>query len=99
MCFSCGCWGQTTLLRLLKDWRLALDKKCYAVAVLMDLSKAFDCLPRDLFLDKLSGYEVSKHSLCFLHLYLNNRKQIKINSILSSWDFDFKQYSIQYKTE
>ena len=37
-----GC--QTTLLRLLEDWRGALDRHGYVAAVLMDLSKAFDCL-------------------------------------------------------
>jgi hypothetical protein len=35
-----GC--QTTLLRLLEDWREALDKNYYIASVLMDLSKAFE---------------------------------------------------------
>jgi hypothetical protein len=39
-----GC--QTTLLRLLEDWKSALDNNCYVAAILMDLSKAFNCLPR-----------------------------------------------------
>jgi hypothetical protein len=55
-----GC--QTTLLRLLEDWREALDKNLYVSAVLMDLSKAFDCLPHNILLDKLSAYGVS--SVC-----------------------------------
>ena len=38
-----GC--QTTLLRLLEDWQNALEKNQYVAVVLMDLSKAFDCLP------------------------------------------------------
>ena len=38
-----GC--QTTLLRLLEDWKTALDKNQYVAAILMDLSNAFDCLP------------------------------------------------------
>ncbi len=79
-----GC--QTTLLRLLEDWRTALDKNHYIAAVLMDLSKAFDCLPHEILLDKLSAYGVSNHSVLILKSYLSNRKQkIKINSILSSW--------------
>jgi hypothetical protein len=34
-----GC--QTTLLRLLVDWKIVLDKNQYVAAILMDLSKAF----------------------------------------------------------
>ena len=40
---SYGC--QTTLLRIVEDWKEALDKNLYVGAILMDLSKAFDCLP------------------------------------------------------
>jgi hypothetical protein len=43
-----GC--QTTLLRLLEDWREALDKNYYIASVLMDLSKAFDCLQNLTFI-------------------------------------------------
>ena len=79
-----GC--QTTLLRLLEDWRNALEKNQYVAAVLMDLSKAFDCLPHDILLDKLSAYGMSTDSVSLLESYLSNRKQqIKINGILSSW--------------
>ena len=79
-----GC--QTTLLRLLEDWRNALEKNQYVAAVLMDLSKAFDCLPHDILLDKLWAYGMSTDSVSLLESYLSNRKQqIKINGILSSW--------------
>ena len=79
-----GC--QTTLLRLLEDWRNALEKNQYVAAVLMDLSKAFDCLPHDILLDKLSAYGMSTDSVSLLESYLSSRKQqIKINGILSSW--------------
>ena len=48
-----GC--QTTLLRLSEDWRRDLDNQFYVGAVLMDLSKAFDCLPYDLIVDTLAA--------------------------------------------
>jgi hypothetical protein len=64
-----GC--QTTLLRLLEDWREALDKNYYIASVLMDLSKAFDCLPHAILLDKLSAYGVSDNSVSLLKSYLS----------------------------
>ena len=52
----------------------------------MDLSKAFDCLPHDILLDKLSAYGMFTDFVSLLESYLSNRKQqIKINGILSSW--------------
>jgi hypothetical protein len=52
----------------------------------MDLSKAFDCLPHDILLDKLSAYGMSTDSVSLLESYLSSRKQqIKINGILCSW--------------
>ena len=72
--------------RLLEDWHEALDKNQYVATVLMDFSKAFDCLPHDILLDKLSAYGISSHSVSLLKSYLPNRKQqIKVNSVLSSW--------------
>ena len=63
-----GC--QTTLLRLLEDWKSALDKNCYVAAILMDLSKAFDCLPHDILLSKLTAYGLSSQSIKLLENYL-----------------------------
>ena len=52
----------------------------------MDLSKAFDCLPHAILLNKLSAYGVSDNSVSLLKSYLSNRKQqIKVNSVLSNW--------------
>ena len=79
-----GC--QTTLLRLLEDWKQALDKNHYVAAILMDLSKAFDCLPHDILLSKLSAYGLSSKSVSLLGNYLSFRKQqVKIQGVVSSW--------------
>ena len=58
----------------------------FIAAILMDLSKAFDCLPHNLLLLKLEAYGLSKNSLRLLQSYLENRKRIKIGSYYSDWD-------------
>ena len=80
-----GC--QTVLYQIIEDWNKALDdNKCIA-AILMDLSKAFDCLPHNLLLLKLEAYGLTKNSLKLLQSCLENRKQcIKIGSYYSDWD-------------
>jgi hypothetical protein len=54
---SYGC--QTTLLRLVELWKKALDENMFIGAILMDLSKAFDCLPQVLIILKLKAYGLS----------------------------------------
>ena len=79
-----GC--QTTLLRLAEDWKKELDSQKYVGAVLMVLSKAFDCLPHDLILAKLKAYGLSTDACDFLNSYLSDRKQrVKIGQNHSNW--------------
>ena len=52
----------------------------------MDLSKAFDCLPHDFTIDKLSDYGLSDTACAFLHSNLSDRKQmVKLGQHRSSW--------------
>ena len=79
-----GC--QTTLLRLAEDWKKELDGHQYVGTVLMDLSKAFDCLAHDLIVAKLKAYGLSTDANAFLESYLSDRKQrVKISQIHGQW--------------
>jgi hypothetical protein len=83
--FRSGYGCITTLLKIIKDWKQALDQNKYIAAVLMDLSKAFDCLPHTLLLLKLEAYGMSKSALQLIENYLTNRKQcIKVGTTLSN---------------
>ena len=81
-----GYSAQHALISLIEHWRTALDKKGYAGAVLMDLSKAFDCINHELLLAKLHAYGFSIKALKTIKAYLSNRKQrVKVNTSFSSW--------------
>ena len=52
----------------------------------MDLSKAFDCLPHDLIIQKLKAYGLSNHACQLMNSYLSDRKQrVKLGNIVSQW--------------
>ena len=54
--------------------------------LLVDLSKTFDCLSRELLIAKLDAHGFDKKSLTLINNYLSNRKQrVKINDSFSSW--------------
>ena len=55
--------SQHVLLRLIEEWKRHLDENLIVGAVLMDLSKAFDCIPHDLLIAKMAAYGVELESL------------------------------------
>ena len=67
---------------MMEDWRKAPDDRKYVGAVLTDLSKAFDCMPRNLLLAKLKAYDVSNDTTTLMGSYLSSR--VKLNSATSS---------------
>ena len=78
---------QHVLLRLLEEWRELLDNNKTVGAILMDLSKAFDCVPHDILLAKLAAYGIDDNLILYIHSYLLNRKQcVCVNNILSEFN-------------
>ena len=75
-------WG--TRFNYANARRKALDSHKYVAAILMDLTKAFDCLPHSLLLGKLNAYGLSDKSCSLVSNYLSNRKQ------LYSWPSSFQ---------
>ena len=66
---------QQVLIRLLEEWREKLDENFVVGAVLMDLSKAFDCISHDLIIAKLAACEIARETLKLIYSYLQSRKQ------------------------
>ncbi|MCP3925998.1 MAG: hypothetical protein GY714_25835, partial [Desulfobacterales bacterium] len=77
---------QHALIRLIENIKRNLDQKFKNGMVLMDLSKAFDCLPHELLIAKLDAYGFSMNALKLIKSYLQERTQrVKINSNYSEW--------------
>ena len=77
---------QHVLVRMLEDWKTKLDNDFTVGAILMDLSKAFDCIPHDLLIAKLHAYGFNENSLFFIYSYLKRRRQsVRINNVYSNY--------------
>ena len=65
----------------------SLDQNGTCAALLIDLSKAFDCLPHDILIAKLHACDdCDLPSIKLLNCYLRNRrKYVKINNFFNSW--------------
>ena len=78
--------AQHVLSRLIQSLKKELDNSGLVGTILMDLSKAYDCLPHDLLIAKLDAYGLDKPSLNLVNDYLRFRKQRKkIGSSYSDW--------------
>ena len=78
--------AQHVLPRLIQSLKKELDNSGLVGTILMNLSKAYDCLPHDFLIAKLEAYGPDKPSLNLVNHYLRFRKQRKkIGSSCSDW--------------
>ena len=78
---------QHVLIKLIEEWNSNFDHNFIVGSVLMDLSKAFDCIPHDLIIAKLHAYDFDENALVLVYSYLKKRKQSvqKINNVYSTF--------------
>ena len=80
--YSC----ESLLMKVIEDWKLALDNHEAVGVILMDLSKAFDSLPHELLIQKLKSYGLAENACNLLLSYLSDRKQrVKYGGESSKW--------------
>ena len=65
------------LIRLIENWKKALDKKFLVGIVSIDLLRAFNCIPDDLLIAKLHAYGFFQKTVTFINLCLKRRKKSK----------------------
>ena len=79
--FRKGYSTQHALVRVIESWKKCLDSSGIVGTILMDLSKAYDCIPYDLLIAKLSAYSFQRNALKLIYSYLTNRSQrVKVGS-------------------
>ena len=83
--FRQGYNTQYALFRVIETWKKHLDMSGAIGTILMDLSKAYDCIPHDLLIAKMDAYGLNRKALKLVYSYLKNRMQrVKTGSTFSS---------------
>ena len=67
-------YEKDTAVKLVEDWRSAVDNGKILGVVSTDTSKAFDSLLPVLLISKLKAYNVSEHALTLLRSYFEHRQ-------------------------
>ena len=69
----------------------ALDNHECVAAILMDLSKAFDCFPHGLLIAKFRTNGLSEEAVKLRESYLSDRsQQVRLGTFTSIWEKLFK---------
>ena len=85
--FRKGYSTKHALFREIETRKQRLDSRSVVGTVLMDLSKAYDCIPHDILIAKLEAYALDRSSLRLMLSHLSNRIQrVKIGTCLSKYD-------------
>ena len=61
---------QLSLFKLFQAWQEELGKSGFVDTILMDLFKAYDCLPYDLLAAKFESYSIDNTDLNLIYNYL-----------------------------
>ncbi len=86
MCIQKELWYRACLIKLIDSWKHVLDNDNFVGTVLMDLSKAIDCIPHGLLVTKMSAYGLGNKACEFIASYLSGRYQrVKISNKRRSW--------------
>ena len=64
--------AQNSTLKMIKSWKAKLNNGSKIEVIIMDLSKAFDSLNRDLLLAKLEAYGLDNNTVSFMRSYLTS---------------------------
>lgn len=77
---------ETTMIRLVEDWKLSLDRNLSVGILSKDLSKAYDCSQHTLVLRKLQAYGFDDMAIHILRSYFKERlNRVRLGSIVSDW--------------
>ena len=75
--FREGYSTQHALFRVIETRKQCLDFESVVGALIMDLSKAYDCIPHDLLIAKLEAYKLDKRSLKIMLNYKQPYSKIR----------------------
>ena len=77
---------ETVLLYMIENIKNYIDNGKFVCMVIVDLSRAFDCIPYKLFISKLHVYGLSISACQLLFSYYLHRKQrVKLGKNVSCW--------------
>ena len=82
---------ETVLMRMVENIKKYLDEGKIVYVLLMDLSRAFDCIPFKLLISKLCAYGLSMSACELMFNYYSHRKQrVKLGNNVSDWQHVYK---------